>query len=375
MRLLRIHTAFAICATMFTLVLGGCAGAETPPKIPVASATTRGVSLRVEVTGDERRALAVNATRTRVTERLRGLGYTLVEGPTADVAVKVDIALKERPLPLGIQIQINGKQNVSYDAIATLRASAEGDPSLAGAVVVFDAEENGPSGADVDGLLRPLLGPRLAQWAGQREERTARRAREEREAEAERRRQAAAALAEQAAQEDLAWNAASPQRCEEAADDRACAPLDAFLVKWPNGRHAKEAAAARKVGGVRLAARRDETAWAAASPARCKRPTVSDDCAGVERYLASHADGSHADEARRLATASAPSIERLRRSEQATAEREATRASAQEESGGWDGGSYSGGGRRSSGGGSTHVSGYTRKDGTQVRSHTRRGRR
>jgi len=172
----------------------------------------------------------------------------------------------------------------------------------------------------------------VASTVDPRDERALQRDREEQQAEERRRREAEAKLDAREAREDQDWATAVPQRCEDPIDPWACEPLDAFLAKWPAGRHASRALAVRKRGAALIEARRDDYAWAAALPQACLLPRASTGCAGIDRYLASFPEGPHADEARRIRAVSVKAIERLRREEKAADKgRAAARVAAEEE--------------------------------------------
>jgi hypothetical protein len=110
--------------------------------------------------------------------------------------------------------------------------------------------------------------------------------------------------------------------------------------------------------------------------AQCAKPKEEDACDPVTKYLEGYPEGRHAARAQELTKKAAPKLKFLRAMREAREAREAARAAAAAAAETGDSGEWSGGavtsGRRSRGGGPVYVRGYTRRDGTYVRPHTRK---
>jgi hypothetical protein len=171
---------------------------------------------------------------------------------------------------------------------------------------------------------------RVAREERERAEAAARAARERAEAEQRRVAEEERVRREAGEQDDAAWTAANVAGCTAPSTPTSCDAVRAYLEKYPRGRHAIEAQQALTAAEPRLAALRDEIAWKAANPDRCKDPVESTDCLAVEDYLAKYPARSHADEGRALVNSSRRRILALAAQEEAKARREQEASERQE---------------------------------------------
>jgi hypothetical protein len=230
----------------------------------------------------------------------------------------------------------------------------------------------------VDELVDALVqSPRVHQFAAatiEARELAARREAErlaaERRAEEDRQRQARA-------EEAAAWEAANTPACAAPTTVDACEGVRGYLAKYPEGWRSAAARDLLQRAEEPLKLLRDDAAWAQVDETQCAKPKDEDACDAVTKYLEAYPEGRHAARAQELTKKAAPKLKLLRVMREAREAREAAReaaaaaaAAADDDGAGWSGGAS--GGRRSRGGGSVYVRGYTRKDGTYVRSHSRR---
>lgn len=107
--------------------------------------------------------------------------------------------------------------------------------------------------------------------------------------------------AAEASNDDVEWNAADPTACKVPATLEACDAVRAYLVKHPQGKYAAEASRTLAAGGPTLERlRKDDNAWENAGAMECRTQKTREACVGVEVYVAKFPAGAHAAEARRL---------------------------------------------------------------------------
>ena len=171
------------------------------------------------------------------------------------------------------------------------------------------------------------------------------------------------------------------RRAKERVDAaRAAALAEARKAEWNRKLTAEVAALARRLDQTRAKGTAKERVAASAAWNKARQSLAAREADAVGRHRAVVAAEQRLREAtevlrdvqRRDAEARAAEHARQIAEQQAAwqASREAARASADDEEEDYGGG-YGSGGSGSSGGGRVHVRGYTRKDGTYVRPHTR----
>jgi hypothetical protein len=107
--------------------------------------------------------------------------------------------------------------------------------------------------------------------------------------------------AAEATSDDAEWNAADPTACKVPATLEACDAVRAYLVKHPQGKYAAEASRTLAAGAPTLERlRKDDNAWENAGAMECRAQKTRDACVGVEVYVAKFPAGMHAAEAKRL---------------------------------------------------------------------------
>jgi len=104
-----------------------------------------------------------------------------------------------------------------------------------------------------------------------------------------------------ASSEEAEWNAADPTECKVPATVDACDAVRAYLVKHPQGKYASEASRTLAAGAPTLERlRKDDNAWENAGSIECRAQKTREACVGVEVYVAKFPAGMHAAEAKRL---------------------------------------------------------------------------
>jgi hypothetical protein len=104
-----------------------------------------------------------------------------------------------------------------------------------------------------------------------------------------------------ASSEEAEWNAADPTQCKVPATLEACDAVRAYLVKHPQGKYAAEASRTLAAGAPTLERlRKDDNAWENAGALECRAQKTREACVGVEVYVAKFPAGMHAAEAKRL---------------------------------------------------------------------------
>lgn len=107
--------------------------------------------------------------------------------------------------------------------------------------------------------------------------------------------------AAEASEDDVDWHAADPTACKVPATIEACDAVRAYLVKHPKGTYAAEASRTLAAGAPTLERlRKDDNAWENAGALECRRQRTREACVGVEVYVAKFPAGMHAAEAKRL---------------------------------------------------------------------------
>lgn len=214
----------------------------------------------------------------------------------------------------------------------------------------------------IDQLVEALIrSPRVHQFAADTIQaralaarREAERLAAERQAEEERERLARAA-------EAAAWDGASTAACASPTTLEACDGVRGYLAKYPDGWHSAEARDLLKSAEEPLKVIRDDMMWRKVDEANCGQPKSEDACESVTKYIEVYPEGRHASRAQELLKKAAPKLKIFRATREAREARDIPS----------DDGSAGNGGRFR-GGGSVHVRGYTKKNGTYVRPHTRR---
>jgi len=249
--------------------------------------------------------------------------------------------------------------------------------------IAFVATEQWIEPDKVDRLVDALVrSPRVHQFAAatiearalaarQAAERLAaeRRAEEERQAaerraEEERQRQARAA-------EASAWETANTPECAVPSSLKSCDGVQDYLAKYPEGWRSADARDLLQKAQEPLNVLRDDAAWAEVEDLQCAKPKDDGACDSVTTYLDAYPEGRHAARAQDLIKRAAPKLKFLRAMREAREAREAAAATADTaDGGGSSGGAVTSG--RSRGGGPVYVRGYTKKNGTYVRPHTRK---
>jgi hypothetical protein len=293
--------------------LVGCGSAPPPPSTTIgAAAEVAELVLLLETEGQGTTAEAVGSA---VQSALVTSGYKVVVEPAAahDATALLKVTTTEEPS--FIQVKVNGRIRKSYRVDASLAIVADGRV-VEQTSAQFSASEGEVNSDAVASLVAGLgQSTRLTRFAAEYKQRGAERvAREEREraeataraarerADAEQRRAAEEERVqkEAGAQDDAAWVAANMAGCMSPSTLASCEGVRTYLEKLPRGRHATEAQQALAAAEPRLAALRDELAWKAGNPDRCKDPVESTDCLAVDDYLTKYPTGNHADEARAL---------------------------------------------------------------------------
>ena len=107
--------------------------------------------------------------------------------------------------------------------------------------------------------------------------------------------------AAEASSDDAEWNASDPTSCKVPATLEACDAVRAYLVKHPQGKYAAEASRTLAQGAPTLERlRKDDNAWENAGAMECRTQKTREACVGVEVYVAKFPAGMHAAEAKRL---------------------------------------------------------------------------
>ena len=105
----------------------------------------------------------------------------------------------------------------------------------------------------------------------------------------------------EATSDDAEWNAADPTACKVPATLEACDAVRAYLVKHPQGKYAAEASRTLAAGAPTLERlRKDDNAWESAGAVECRTQKTREACVGVEVYVAKFPAGMHVAEAKRL---------------------------------------------------------------------------
>lgn len=131
--------------------------------------------------------------------------------------------------------------------------------------------------------------------------------------------------------EEAAWKDLYKEGCTNPQSLDACKPVEDFLQRYPDGKHAQEARVLLGEAAPALQRRRDAEAWKGVDLDACAKPkdlsSVETACAAVRKYLDEFPAGEHADVARAALKKGEPLVAKQRKK----AEQEAARETAEEE--------------------------------------------
>ncbi len=130
----------------------------------------------------------------------------------------------------------------------------------------------------------------------------------------------------QFAVEEAAWKGLYKEGCSNPQSVDACKPVEDFLRRHPDGKHAQEARLLLGEAAPAIQGRRDEEAWRGVDPDACSEPkelsSVELACSLVRRYLADFPQGAHAAAARAALKKGEPLAAKQRRKAEQEAEKE-----------------------------------------------------
>ena len=302
----------ALIAAMFALLLAACGGEDSESAQPAtaneaASPSPAVTALKVYLDSASRNPLNA-VTAARLQNALVAAGYSLVTSESAphDVAARLVVtATQEQSL---FQVTVNGQRQLKLQVHAALTISGGGSVVDQ---VAHDFESTNGEVSDED--LAPLVArlnrsPRLSRYASARAKARQAQVQAEQVAAAQAQQQAEQTNAEQARQqEELDWVQARPIACRMPSRITACDAVQAYLAKYPSGKHVDDAQNALAAAKPKLEAlQRDENAWSRAGADACSAHADPHACDGVDLYLVKFPAGLHADEARGLTARSQP---------------------------------------------------------------------
>lgn len=359
--MLRLRIVLAVLVLLFGTA---CAENPPPPQLPKNS-PVRELVISVRSSRDAERVHADTA----VSDALRFTGFqTARDDSTYDAVATVHVERGEITIAGGL-LTFRGPTTVKVTVTLSVRSMILEELSTQ-----FVADESGVRASDLKELTATLTASaRVKRFAATMLEERARQAKIAEQAREAKRR--ADEERERQAREDeaLRWQDAKAESCRTPTSIDACNGVHRYLALYPHGEHADEARQLVKNAKEPIRSLHDDIAWGLLNEDACAEPKEEDACAPILAYLQRYPDGNHAKRARELVAVAEPAITKMRTAREAREERAARAAEAASASAGASGGgSYSGGRSSGSRGGSVHVSGYTRKDGTPVRPHTRR---
>ncbi|MCA9627868.1 MAG: hypothetical protein KC766_09385 [Myxococcales bacterium] len=290
-----------------------CGGAGAPAQAPVDMSSLKPapdstIFIQVESASREANPFAENV-RSQLVASFAAAGYKLVESKQAnpDVIARVTVSAVEETSMF--QTQVNGQVQKSYTVTLNTSLLASSDAA------VIDQTESSFSGEGgkidknaVDRLVFNLnKSGKLESWAKNVQQGI------------------------EKAEEDL-WVAGNAEGCKAGKTKDACDGVEAYLKKYPTGKHAADARQAIDDGKAAFeksqeeakaadAAEKEEAAWKAAVVDQCKKPTKSYDCSDVEAYLRKYPTGKYAAEAKTAMKESEAKREALKKKEDAVKKR------------------------------------------------------
>lgn len=120
----------------------------------------------------------------------------------------------------------------------------------------------------------------------------------------------------QATHEASAWSKLDKDACTAPKKSDACAPIKAFMKKYPTSAHVQEARLLVAKAQLTIEALQDEEAWAETNADGCARPAGRDIvgaenmCDQLQRYVDSFPNGKHVAEAKVAIAKGRPAIKR-----------------------------------------------------------------